>query len=76
MSNYPPGAENDPRAPYNQEPPTIEEVAVDVSVGVIIEVPEYAENDRKAREVKAAIERGEFDLLEVGHEEVLDSWRA
>lgn len=75
MSNYPPGAKNDPRAPYNQDPPVIEEIAVDVKVGVTIEVPEYAEWDRKSRAVEAALERGDFDLLDIDYEEVLDRRR-
>lgn len=40
MSNYPPGAENDPRAPYNE--PLLESyvvsVDVDVCLGITVEV--------------------------------------
>ena len=32
MSNYPPGAENDPRAPYNEPKPVSYIVSVDVEV--------------------------------------------
>lgn len=40
MSNYPPGAENDPRAPYNEPKPESYIVSVDVEVylGTTIEV--------------------------------------
>lgn len=40
MSNYPPGAENDPRAPYNEPKPESYVVSVDVEVylGTTIEV--------------------------------------
>ncbi len=40
MSNYPPGAENDPRAPYNESKPESYIVSVDVEVylGTTIEV--------------------------------------
>lgn len=40
MSNYPPGAENDPRAPYNEPRPESYIVSVDVEVylGTTIEV--------------------------------------
>ena len=40
MSNYPPGAENDPRAPYNEPKPESYVISVDVEVylGTTIEV--------------------------------------
>jgi hypothetical protein len=40
MSNYPPGAENDPRAPYNEPKPESYVVSVNVEVylGTTIEV--------------------------------------
>lgn len=40
MSNYPPSAENDPRAPYNEPKPESYVVSVDVEVylGTTIEV--------------------------------------
>lgn len=40
MSNYPPGAENDPRAPYNEPKPESYIVSVDVEVylGTTIEI--------------------------------------
>ena len=76
MSNYPPGAKNDKNAPYNQKPSVIQKKAVDVTVGVTIEVPKQDEGDTDWREIEAALERGEFDLLDIVHEEVLDEWRA
>jgi hypothetical protein len=40
MSNYPPGAENDPRAPYNEPKPEsyVVSVGVEVYLGTTIEV--------------------------------------
>ena len=41
MDNYPPGAANDPRAPYNEEP--MPEVEVEVTVRLMKGTVVYAE---------------------------------
>lgn len=45
MSNYPLGAENDPRAPYNQEPKRVKRtvgVSITLSADIEVEIPENA----------------------------------
>lgn len=75
MSNYPPGAENDPTAPYNQEPPMLETKAMAATLDVEITVPEYAEGDRERHEIEQAIDRGDYQLIDHETAEVLDRRR-
>lgn len=71
-SNLPPGANNDPRAPYNREPPTMEKKAMAVTLDVVIDVPEYAESDRERKEITQMIENGDYELIEFETADVLD----
>lgn len=47
-SNLPPGADHDPRAPYNRGPPEKERLHLDVSVGVPIDIHKDA-TDKEIR---------------------------
>lgn len=73
--NLPPGADHDPRAPYNREPPMIETKAMAVTLDVEISVPEHAEGDRERREIERSIESGDYQLIEHETAEVLDRRR-
>lgn len=75
MSNYPPGAENDPRAPYNREPPLMETKAMGVTIDVTIEVQENVDADHELREIRRAIEAGDYQILAHETDEVLDRGR-
>lgn len=71
--NYPPGTgPNDPNAPWNQDPPDIEERAVRVELDVIITVPEHAEYDREREAIDDVIRNGEYDVLDYDTVDVLD----
>jgi hypothetical protein len=65
----------DPRAPWNEEPPMIEQKAMEVVIGVEIEVPKYADRDRDRREIRKAIDRGDYQLLDHETAELIDTWR-
>lgn len=74
-SNLPPGADNDPRAPYNREPPMMETKAMAVTIDAEITVPEHADDDRESHEIKKAIDRGDYHLIDHETAEVLERRR-
>ena len=48
LDNYPMGAANDPRAPYNEPLPTKVKVEVGVELGLFVDVEVIDEDDIKA----------------------------
>lgn len=67
LDNYPMGAANDPRAPYNEPLPTKVKVEVGVELGLFVDVEVVDEDDIISAVEEAIIDRFKSEDVEVNN---------
>lgn len=69
MDNYPPGAANDPKAPYNKPLPIRVRAEVGVELGLFtdVEIPENTEKEVKEAVENAIYSRFKSDDVEISN---------
>lgn len=70
LDNYPMGAANDPRAPYNEPLPTKVKVEVGVELGLFVDVEVIDEDDIKGAVEEAIYNRFKSKDVEINNIEI------
>lgn len=72
MNNYPPGAANDPYAPYNQAPDVTLTVEVNAEIGTFVDViiPQYKDGINQ-EELKEAVEEAIRAKLNIDNDDLI-----